>query len=129
MSNALTCSVSLAAASTAKASQKTASQRYLGSKGSPLSSLQRLPNLSSALPATSGPSTTGAWKGSPNASTAAARSSVSSSTVKTTSKTTKEKTYVFLFVLCSVFFTRNLFHYFSDFHSPLCILRSPLSAL
>ena len=100
LSNALTCSLSLAAASTAKAPQKTAPQRNLGSKGSPSSSLQRLPNLSSALPATSGPSTTGAWKGSPNASTPAARSSAMSSTVKTTSKTTKERTYVFLFVLC-----------------------------
>lgn len=90
----LTCSVSLAAAGTAKASQKTAPQRNLGSKGSPSSSLQRLPNLSSALPATAGPSTTGSWKGS-NASTPTARSSVTSSTVKTTGKTTKEKTYGF----------------------------------
>ncbi|XP_020626125.1 serine/threonine-protein phosphatase 4 regulatory subunit 4-like isoform X2 [Orbicella faveolata] len=79
------------ATGTAKASQKTAPQRNLGSKGSPSSSLQRLPNLSSALPATAGPSTTGSWKGS-NASTPTARSSVTSSTVKTTGKTTKEKT-------------------------------------
>ena len=100
LSNALTWFLSLAAASTAKAPQKTAPQRNLGSKGSPSSSLQRLPNLSSALPATSGPSTTGAWKGSLNASTPAARSSATSSTVKTTGKTTKERTYVFLFVLC-----------------------------
>lgn len=102
LSNAITCFVSLAAAGTAKASQKTAPQKNVGSRGSPSSSLQKLPSLSSALPATAGPSTTGAWKGSPNASTPATRSSAASSTVRTTSKTTKERTYGFLFVLCFV---------------------------
>ena len=90
--------MSLAAAGTAKASQKTAPQKNVGSRGSPSSSLQKLPSLSSALPATAGPSTTGAWKGSPNASTPATRSSAASSSVRTTSKTTKERTYGFLFV-------------------------------
>ncbi|KAL9957888.1 hypothetical protein ACROYT_G034843 [Oculina patagonica] len=84
------------AASTTKAPQKTVPQRNPGSKGSPSSSLQRLPNLASALPPTSGPSTSsstsGAWKSSPNASSSAARSSTTSSTVKTASKTTRDKT-------------------------------------
>ena len=85
----------------AKTSQKTAPQRNPGSKGSPSSSLQRLPSLSSALPSTTGSSTSstsaGAWKGSPNASgnpSARGASHASTSGVKTASKTTKEKTYV-----------------------------------
>lgn len=83
----------------AKTSQKTAPQRNPGSKGSPSSSLQRLPSLSSALPSTTGSSTSstsaGAWKGSPNASgnpSARGASHASTSGVKTASKTTKEKT-------------------------------------
>lgn len=86
----------------AKTSQKTAPQRNPGSKGSPSSSLQRLPSLSSALPSTTGSSTSstsaGAWKGSPNASgnpSARGASHASTSGVKTASKTTKEKTYVY----------------------------------
>lgn len=81
----------------AKASQKTVPQRNSGLKGSPSSSLQRLPSLSSALPSTASPSTSstsaGAWKGSLNASgNPAARSTSSTSGVKTASKTAKEKT-------------------------------------
>ena len=86
----------------AKTSQKTAPQRNPGSKGSPSSSLQRLPSLSSALPSTTGSSTSstsaGAWKGSPNASgnpSARGASHALTSGVKTASKTTKEKTYVY----------------------------------
>lgn len=78
-----------------KTTQKTSSRNVGGgTKGSPSSSLQRLPSLSSALPPTSGgPSTSAScvssWKAS-NAS-APARSSGASSTVKTTSKS-KDKT-------------------------------------
>lgn len=79
-----------------KTAQKTVPSRNLGStKSSPSSSLQRLPNLSSALPSTtSAPgtsaSTSGVWKSSSNVSSSL-RSSVSSSTVKTSSKTTRDK--------------------------------------
>ena len=93
---------STASTGAAKTSQKTAPQRNPGSKGSPSSSLQRLPSLSSALPSTTGSSTSstsaGAWKGSPNTSgnpSARGASHASTSGVKTASKTTKEKTYVY----------------------------------